>query len=201
MRAAILFALAVAHAGAEPIGGIALSEHAGRRAALRKALPNAVIALAGDTEPDRGGLRAPFFQDANFLYLTGWREPGAMLLMAPEGEFLFIPKRNEIRDRYTGRKAAPDDPGIAAQSGFEHVLESGDFSAKLRSLATEGRAVYWAPGLGASSSIKETLPNRDLQSAERAIAGLRMIKSPAEIAHLQRAVDATVAAHLLPGSA
>ena len=113
MRVIVLFALAVALASPEPVNGIALGEHAARRAALRKALPDAVIALAGDSEPDRGGLRTPFFQDPDFLYLTGWREPGAMLLLAPEGEFLFLPKRSEIRDRYTGRKASPDDPNVA----------------------------------------------------------------------------------------
>ena len=195
MRAVFLFA-AFAAAFAGPVNEIAPSEHASRRAALRKALPDAVIAIAGDTEPDRGGLRSPFFQDSNFLYLTGWREPGAILLLAPEGEFLFIPKRNEIRDRYTGRKAAPDDPNIAAASGFEHVLETGEFAAKLKALAPEGRAVYWLPGLATAHAIQEALPGRTLQSAERAIASLRMIKSPAEIVRIQRAVDATVEAHL-----
>ncbi len=196
MRAVVLFTALLAQAVAGPVADIALSEHASRRAALRKALPDAVIALAGDTEPDRGGLRMPFFQEANFLYLTGWREPGAMLLLAPEGEFLFIPKRNEIRDRYTGRKAAPDDANIAAHSGFEHVLEAAEFAAKLKLLAPPGRAVYWLPGLGSAQAIQEALPGRELQSAEKAVARLRMIKSPAEIARLQRSVDATVAAHL-----
>ena len=197
MRVVVLFAALLTQAGAAPpVGDIALSEHASRRAALRKAWPDAVIAMAGDSEPDRGGLRTPFFQEANFLYLTGWREPGAMLLLAPEGEFLFIPKRNEIRDRYTGRKAAPDDDGIAAQSGFEHVVEAGEFPARLKALATPGRAVYWLPGPGSASAIQAALPGRELQSAEKAIARLRMIKSTAEIARLQRSVDATVAAHL-----
>ena len=196
MRVIVLFAFAVALASAEPVNGVALSEHAARRAALRKALPDALIALAGDNEPDRGGLRTPFFQDPNFLYLTGWREPGAMLLLAPEGEFLFLPKRSEIRDRYTGRKAAPGDPNITAQSGFERILESGEFTAKLKELATENRAVYWVDGSSGAKTIRDALPNHDLQSATRALARLRMIKSPAEIARIQRSVDATIAAHL-----
>ena len=196
MRVIVLFALAVALASPEPVNGIALGEHAARRAALRKALPDAVIALAGDSEPDRGGLRTPFFQDPDFLYLTGWREPGAMLLLAPEGEFLFLPKRSEIRDRYTGRKASPDDPNVAEQSGFGKVLESNDFTAKLKELATENRAVYWVGGSSSAKTIKDALPGRELQSAARTIARLRMTKSPAEIARIQRSVDATVAAHL-----
>jgi Xaa-Pro aminopeptidase len=193
MRLAILFAAAATVlSAAPPVNDIALSEHASRRAALRKALPNAVIVLPGDSEPARGGLRTPFFQEANFLYLTGWREPGALLLIAPEGEFLFLPKRDEIRDRYTGRKAAPDDPNIAVVTGFEHVLETGELAAKLKSVAVEGRPLYWLP----SPVIKEALPGRDFQSAERPIARLRMIKSPAEIARIQHSVDATIAAHL-----
>ncbi len=197
MRVVILFTLAVACASAEPVNEIALSEHASRRAALRLALPEAVIALAGESEPDRGGLRTPFFQHADFLYLTGWREPGAMLLMAPEGELLFLPKRNEIRDRYAGPKAAPDDVHVAVQSGFEHVLESGEFAGKLKLLAGEGRVVYWVEGTSSAHTVvKEALPGRELQSAARAIARLRMTKSRAEIARIQRSVDATIAAHL-----
>lgn len=148
--------------------------------------------MAGDAEPDRGGLRSPFFQESNFLYLTGWREPGALLLMTPDGEFLFLPKRNEIRDRYTGRKAAPDDADIAAVTGFEQVLETSEFAAKLKSVATEGRPLYWLP----APVIKDALPGREWQSAEKPIARLRMVKSPAELARLQHSVDATVAAHL-----
>lgn len=178
------------------VSDLSLSDHAARRAALRKALPpGAIVALSGGGEPERGGLRSPFFQEANFLYLTGWREPNAHLILASEGEFLFLPKRSEIRDRYTGRKAAPDDSEIRAVSGFENVAESGEFAARLKELAAASdRPIYWLPG--SAAAVKEALPGRELSDATLPIARLRMIKSPAEIARIQRSVDATLEAHL-----
>ena len=177
------------------VSDLALSDHAGRRAALRKALPpGAIVALSGGAEPERGGLRSPFFQEPNFLYLTGWREPNAHLLLASEGEFLFLPKRNDVRDRYTGRKAAPDDTDIRTATGFANVAESGEFAAKLKELAaSKDRPVYWLPG---ASGIKEALPDREFSDATLPIARLRMIKSAAEIARIQRSVDVTLEAHL-----
>jgi Xaa-Pro aminopeptidase len=146
--------------------------HRGERL-LRKLLPNAVIALAG-TPSRHAGVAYPFFQETNFLYLTGWREPGAMLIMASEGDFLFIPKRGpKSATVYTGRKAAPEDLNIAARTGFENVLESSAFASKLKALATRRARRLRVP----STTIQNALPGRELQSAERPLARLRMIKS------------------------
>ncbi|HWC00113.1 MAG TPA: aminopeptidase P N-terminal domain-containing protein, partial [Bryobacteraceae bacterium] len=54
-----------------------------RREHLRKDLPEGVTVLFGRTEKDNDDLRSGFFQEPNFYYLTGWLEPGAILLLAP----------------------------------------------------------------------------------------------------------------------
>ena len=46
-----------------------------RRDALRKALPGGVIALIGRVEQTGEVFR--FYQEQNFYYLTGWKQPGA----------------------------------------------------------------------------------------------------------------------------
>ena len=52
--------------------GITPQEHRERRAELRKSL-DGVMVLFGAEEPD--DLHTSFFQESNFLYLSGWREP------------------------------------------------------------------------------------------------------------------------------
>src|SRR5436190_17744196 len=52
------------------------AEYQARRTELRKSL-DGVMVLFGADEPD--DLHASFFQESNFLYLSGWREPGAIM--------------------------------------------------------------------------------------------------------------------------
>ncbi|MCC6540363.1 MAG: aminopeptidase P N-terminal domain-containing protein [Bryobacterales bacterium] len=176
---------------------ISASEHAARRAALRKQLPpQAVVALVGGTEGDHGDLRSTFFQEPNFLYFTGWREPEARAIFTAAGDYLFLPKRTDVRDRYTGRKAAPDDAGIAARTGFAHVLDAAEFAAKLKELAGEDRPVHWLAKSPGAGIVRETLGEaRTLHALEMPAARVRMVKSAAEIARIQRSVDATIDAH------
>ena len=93
--------------------GISHSEYRQRRAALKQALPDSLIVLFGGKEQEHGDLRSGFFQDADFYYLTGWTEPGAILVLTPSSETLLIPKRNAEQERWTGRKLAPGDPNVA----------------------------------------------------------------------------------------
>src|SRR5215211_261794 len=73
--------------GAEPAG----PPYASRRAELRKALPNGVVVLFGHAESDHGDLRSGFYQEPNFYYLTGWNQPGAVLVIEPARDVLFLP--------------------------------------------------------------------------------------------------------------
>src|ERR1700694_1690791 len=57
-------------------------QYRSRRIELRKSLADGVIVLFGRADQDED-LRTGFFQESNFFYLTGWREPGAILVMAP----------------------------------------------------------------------------------------------------------------------
>src|SRR5260370_23927016 len=81
--------------------GIPREEYQKRRADLRKSL-NGVMVLFGAVESD--DLHSGFFQDTNFLYLSGWREPGAAMVLTPKEEILFLPPRDTHQELYTGRK-------------------------------------------------------------------------------------------------
>jgi Xaa-Pro aminopeptidase len=145
-----------------------------RRDALRAAWPDKVMVFRGANERPHGDLRSGFFQEPNFLYLTGWREPGAALIVSPKGDVLLLPKRNDVRERYTGRKVAPGDPDIRERTGVSRVEEID----RLDEILEEGK---WGRA-----------PEEETRLA---VARLRMIKSPAEIERIEASTAATIEAH------
>src|SRR5690242_18057581 len=83
------------------LAGISPAEYQQRRAELRKSL-DGVLVLFGADEP--ADLHTSFFQESNFLYLSGWREPGAIMLLTARTEILFLPARNPRTELFTGPK-------------------------------------------------------------------------------------------------
>jgi Xaa-Pro aminopeptidase len=164
----LVFAAAAVCGGASP-------EYRARREALRKALPEAVIVLKGgvETAKDVQDVRSPFFQEPNFYYLTGWSQPGARLLIDPHRAILFLPAHDAEREKWTGPRQAAADPDIEGATGFDTVLPLDRYELELGSLAAPVE----------SSAV------------EKALVRLRMKKSAAEIALIERSIEATAAAH------
>ena len=172
------------------------SEFKTRREALRKALGDgAVVIMAGGSEREGGELRGGFFQEANFYYLTGWTEPGAMLVMTPKSDVLLIPNRDRVQERWTGPKAAPGDSNLSSVTGFDHVLPTESLEANLPGWVREGRAIYTMLDAPGAEGLKRALPMRDLRNVAQAIAKLRMTKSAAELAMIQFTTDVNLEAH------
>ncbi|MGH9661668.1 MAG: aminopeptidase P N-terminal domain-containing protein, partial [Bryobacteraceae bacterium] len=156
--------------------GLAPEEHRARREELRKLLDGGALVLRGGTgEPD--DLRTGFYQEPNFLYLTGWREPGAALLVEPAGDTLFVPPRDAEKEKWSGPKTAAGDPEANARTGFGRVRPSGELEAEVRALREAGVRVL------------------ELADVKARLASLRMRKSAAEIERIARATAVTVEAH------
>jgi len=175
--------------------GITLGEYRGRREALRKEIKGGVILLVGAREGDHGDIRTGFFQEPNFRYLTGWVEPGAVLVITPGEEMLFIPRRDPEQEKWTGPKADPADDGIREITGFDFVEPSETFESRLPELIGSAADVYTLTGQPYAERLRALLPLRELKDAGSAIARLRMMKSKAELALMRRSVEATIAAH------
>src|SRR3954462_13456465 len=85
--------------------------HAQRRARLAKLLgPGAALILASPPERTRNGdVQFKFRQDSDILYLTGFEEPGTVVLLRPhhpETPFvMFVRPRNPAEEVWTGRRA------------------------------------------------------------------------------------------------
>ena len=101
---------------------------------------------------------APYRQDEDFYYLTGWNEPGAALLVVAEPEsappaldmtapqaprkyteILFLPTRNLRQEKYTGVKLDAATPGAAQTAGVDEVKPMTDLPRVLNDLIAADR--------------------------------------------------------------
>jgi Xaa-Pro aminopeptidase len=174
-------------------GPIPTSEYATRRAALRKDLHGGII-LFGRSEGNDDPYA--FIQEPNFYYLTGWTEPGAILLITPIQDTLFLPHHNERREKFTGKHASAEDHNVQTLAGFEHVLAVEKFEATLDQALDTSEQVYALPNQSESAKLKDRYPFRTFSDPSPMIAKLRVKKSVAEIAAIQHSTDVTVQGHL-----
>jgi Xaa-Pro aminopeptidase len=176
------------------------NEFRSRRTALAGELHDGVLVLFGGTDNGEENIRTGFFQEPNFYYLTGWMEPGALLIIAPAEESkpyyaaLFLPRRAPERERWTGRKAGPDDPDIAQVTGFDTVLPRERFESELRQQLERYARIYTVAA-ASNPQLKELAPMRETSDAAPLIARLRMRKSAEELALIQHSIDVTLDAH------
>jgi Xaa-Pro aminopeptidase len=174
---------------------ISSEEYRARRAALRKALPDSVLLLTGRTAQETDDDRSGFFQEPNFLYLTGWQEPGAALLITPSTDILFLARRNPVTERYTGRKASADDAGIREKTGFDQVLPYEELESRFAQALETAQNVYTLAAEPYAARVRALAPLRNVADASGTLSRLREKKSPAEIALIEHSVAATAAAH------
>jgi len=177
---------------------VSQDEYRERRAKLRESLPEAAIVLMSASDSS-GDPRSPLLQEPNFFYLTGWSEPGAVLLILPESsqpnEILFLPPRSERKERYEGRRAAPGDPGVEKLTGFATVMSTDAWENEVRRRIRDLHQLYSLKSHPSMDQLQRATPSADWNEVFPAIAKLRMIKSPREIELIQRSIDVSIEAH------
>ena len=184
-------------------------DYAQRREKLRKQLPG-VLVLFGEKENEEE-LHYAFFQETNFLYLSGWDEPGAILLVTPEPnkesinyeqlakvprEILFLPDRDLRRERWTSRKLGPLDSEVRERTGFASVLPAGKFESTLREVLEYYPNLVTLTKTPGAETLAKLAPMRTILDAKQGIGRLRLVKSDEEVAKIQKTTDASVNAHL-----
>lgn len=118
--------------------------HKDRREQLRKKMPNNSVAVffANAVRNRANDVDYVYHQDSNFYYLTGYKEPHAMVLIFKENqnvqgktfnEVLFVQERNENAEMWTGTRlgvlGAQDQLGFrVAYNGREFKSYAIDFS-------------------------------------------------------------------------
>src|SRR5688572_26031788 len=111
--------------------------HRGRREVLRQTLPaNSVAVFFANPIRNRANdVDFAYHQDPNFYYLTGYKEPDAVLLIfkdkqtAKNGtqydEIIFVQPRNAQAEMWTGRRLG--DEGTKTRLGLEQAFNNTEF--------------------------------------------------------------------------
>ena len=192
--------------------------HERRERLVRDTGGDGVVVLFGYREADLAASVATFHQNENFYYLTGWNEPGAMMLLVPkarkpgatielEKEIIFIPARNFREERWTGPKLAPDDADAGSHTGFSTVKATASFQSALLEALKAFPKIYTEltpqPESGEDyfqaeivSNLRKMAPLASLADVRPHVERQRAVKSPGEIALLRKAIDASVESHL-----
>lgn len=198
-----------------PLDGFAPEEFRARRDALRAACPDGLILLRGATE-DEAIPPGVYRQNSAFFYLTGVETPGAFLVLLPENltasmglrdapphlrEILFLPARNPVTETWTGPKLGPGSDTEAA-TGIEKVADAGSlWNALIGWLRRNPVCTLAAPyGEQAATTRDHALmqkigalaPVTQFRDVTPALARQRVVKSPAEIERIERAITITV---------
>lgn len=195
-------------------------DYRARRQTLAAKTDGGVVLLFAPVEADGPNDLYGFRQDDNFFYLTGWREPGAALLIAgatnakdqtparPYTEILFLPAHNMAQEKWTGAKLGPENPDAPKITGFDRVAVLDDLRTELVRLFPQGRATVYTDVRSSGEDSPSTIPLEWLKRANAfplavsyqdvrpLLATLRTYKDSGEIELIRKATNASIAAHL-----
>jgi len=193
------------------------ADYRARRVALSQKTDGGVVLMFASTEEEGPNDIYGYKQDNDFFYLTGWAEPGAALLIAPEvkasegnparpyTEIFFLPEHNRTQERWTGPKLGPEDAEARQVTGFDHVESLDRMRETLVKVLPQPRVtVYMQMGVSAPSRVPLAWLERANAFATRLVredvddllTPMRMVKDRGELERIQHAVDASMAAHL-----
>jgi Xaa-Pro aminopeptidase len=223
MRCRLFLAvLLIASQAAYALDTVPVTEYRQRRVRLAAKLHGGSAVIFAAHEPPLE--YQDYRQDEDFFYLTGSNEPGGALLLIGDGpatttrlgtvvpahsyrEILFLPLRDPIREKYTGAKTDAASPNARELLGVDEVMPLsslpqvfGGFLAEDMRRAKEVWSQLDTDVAGATLGFISTVLGTDITPPTRDVRSLttqlRMVKSPAEIALIQKATDASIASQL-----
>ena len=111
--------------------------HQERRAKLREKMPRNSVAVffANPVRNRANDVDYVYHQDPDFYYLTGYKEPNAVLFIFKEkqmasnntqyDEIIFVQSRNELAEMWTGRRLGVD--GVKTRLGLNQAFNASEF--------------------------------------------------------------------------
>src|SRR3954466_9652312 len=153
------------------------SLYAERRARLCERLgPGTALLLMSPPERLRNGdAHYKYRQDSDILYLTGFGEPGAAVLLRPGHAtpfVLFVRPRDRAAETWTGRRAGVE--GAVATFGADVAFASNDFDEKVAEIVAGAEEVHYPFGREAGAGRGE-LPAPSGREREQAAAVARLL--------------------------
>jgi Xaa-Pro aminopeptidase len=183
-----------------------------RRARILRRLGDGVLVLGGGELRTRSNdTEFRFRPDSDFYYLTGLREPGAVLVLRGNAEphfVLFVRAKDPEAEVWSGRRVGPE--GALARYGADAAHPLSDLAEQLPKLLDGASEVHVA--LGRARAVDQAVhraidhlrrrnrwgetPPEVLRDARATLGEDRIHKDPGALACLRRAIDVTVDAHL-----
>jgi Xaa-Pro aminopeptidase len=186
-------------------GQVANSPYRKRRGSLAEKTRGGAVLLFTGIQPDDDRLQ--YRPDSNFYYLTGWRKPGAALLIAsghPASgvlaarsyeEILFLPEPNPWGEHLTGPMLSARDPAAPAIADVDRVESLSALDEEVQRLTVGSNGLYVMHPSGGLDAVQSAWRGRRMD-LEPALKSMRMVKDQQEMVLIRTAVDASVAGHL-----
>jgi Xaa-Pro aminopeptidase len=181
-----------------------------RRSELTSRLDGGALVLFGASAQRRNSdSEYDFRQESNFLYLTGFVEPDAVLVVrsTPPHTVLFVPPRDRERETWDGRRAGVE--GAVAHFGADEAYPITALGEKLADLL-ENVPLVWTifrspelvdPRLTQAIFAVRARRRKKVDSpiairdAAEPLAAMRLVKSPFELEQMRVAAHATAEGH------
>lgn len=189
------------------------TDYAGRRQAFMDRIgPRAVAVLGGKKIVHRNSdVEHRFRQASDVLYLTGFPEPEALIVIAPGRDkklTMFVRPRDPERETWTGRRAGVE--GAIARYGADQAFPVSALATELPKLLDGADEVWFLPGeepevdqlilkclaelrAGERRGLRAPTKLIDLRTT---LHELRLIKDEPALAALRRAAAVTGEAHV-----
>ncbi|MBL8517448.1 MAG: aminopeptidase P N-terminal domain-containing protein [Betaproteobacteria bacterium] len=189
-----------------------MKPHAARRAALARALKAGIVILPTAPEVTRNAdSHYDYRWDSHFYYLTGFREPEAVVVMKlgrKPKSILFCREKNLEREIWEGWRFGP---AMAKESfRFDEAYPISELDQRLPTLMADEPTVHtpvgadggwdarvtgWLNGVRAQSRSGVTAPE-EIRDVRATLSAMRLIKDGHETALMRRAGEIASAAHV-----
>jgi Xaa-Pro aminopeptidase len=184
---------------------VPLAEYAARRATLASRVGDGTFVARGAVSPVLDYLA--FFQSPGFLYLSGYREADATLVMHKRGAdvrwSLFVQGRSPAQEVWSGRRNGPE--AAATLTGIPTRLAS-DLDTALDSLLTISPRLTFLADVSEGgdtlngdaaflAALKARHPQLVVAAGNPVVMRMRGTKSPAELELLRKAIAISMQAH------
>ena len=180
-----------------------------RQRFMAKLKPNSIAVFnANDIYPISADSTLPFEQHRDLFYLTGVDQEETILVLCPDAkdpkqrEMVFVRETNAHIAVWEGHKLTKSE--ATAVTGIENVQWTADFEATFLELTKQVENIYINTNEHYRAKVetqtredrfiawcKEQFPKKNYEKSNFILQGLRGVKDPEEIAHIQQACDIT----------
>jgi Xaa-Pro aminopeptidase len=183
-----------------------------RRQLMRMAGEDSIIILlAAPARIRNNDAYYPYRQDSDFLYLTGFREHDAMLVMIPEGKegqcMLFCRSRDPEREMWDGAMVGLD--AAVSEYGMNQAFDFSEVEKRLPDLLHDRERIYY--DLGRAPMFDQRLIGwlnefrgkarktfhapEEIHALDHMLHDMRVYKSREELSAMRRSAKVAIEAH------